>query len=648
MKNSLFIRTKFGWAIFLIGIIFLSPLSYAAEEEHFELKVVKGDKLINICQKYLEDPQKWKEVAAINKLKNPDLIYPGQKLIIPVHMLKGTPLEARVSFIKGEVIIQEKGKEEWIGLNLHDLVKQGSTIKTGNKAAVEITFEDGASFFLRANTTLGLTTAQKKGTFYTARKLFLQKGNTILRSVPPSGARSRSEVVTQNAVAGVRGTDFRASVDQEGTTRMEVLRGAIELEAQKKKVEVKEGEGSIVKKGEPPLKPRKLLPPPSPVDLEALYKSIPISIKFTQVEKANFYRIMLAKDREIKDIVYEKVIKPEEKFLLTGIDDGLYFLQSQSIDDLGIEGFPSPAHEIRIRINPLPPYIESPIKGAELKKKSVTFKWLKVPDAANYHFQMATESEFKSLIIDKKDIKDTGFIAENLEFKRYWFRLRSIAADGYEGLWSDPQSFIILPPPPAPPLEKPEISKEEITIRWRDLGKGIHYQFQMAKDRDFQQILHAQKVEKPEITLPKPKEIGTYYVRTKAVDPDGYAGDFSAPQSFEIKPPPPSAPVISKLEIGWQEICVSWNDLGKEMCYQFQLSEDAEFQKLLLEKKLDKPEIAFPKPTERGEYYVRVKAIDAEGRAGDYSAPQAFKLTHGIPCVPIGVLILWGLILLAL
>ncbi|MGC8809318.1 MAG: FecR domain-containing protein [bacterium] len=648
MKPPYLFQSKFWWVIILFVIIFSSPLSYAAEEENFELKVVKGDKLINICQKYLEDPQKWKEIAAINKLKNPDLIYPGQKLIIPVHLLKGTPLDARVSFIKGEVLIQEKGKEEWIGLNLKDIVKQGSTIKTGDKSAVEITFEDGASFYLRSNTTLGLTTARKKGNFYTARKLFLQKGNTILRSVPPSGARSRSEVVTQNAVAGVRGTDFRASVDQEETTRMEVLHGAIELEAKKQKVEVKEGEGSVVKKGEPPLKPRQLLPPPAPVDLELLYKSMPISIKFTSVEKAVFYRIMLARDKEIKDIVDEKVVKPEEKFFLAGIEDGLYYLQSQSIDDLGIEGFPSPPVELRIRINPFPPYIESPARGAELKKKSVTFRWLKVADAANYHLQIAAESEFKTLIIDKKDIKETEFIAENLEFKTYWFRLRSIAADGYEGLWSDPLSFTILPPPPAPPLEKPAVGKEEITIRWRDLGKGIHYQFQMARDRDFQQILHTQKVEKPEITLPKPKEIGTYYVRTKAIDPDGYAGDFSAPQSFEIKPPPPPAPVINKPEIRGQEIYVSWTDLGKEVHYHFQLSEDAEFQKLVLEKKLDKPEIVFPKPSEIGEYYGRVKAIDAAGRAGDYSVPQSFKLTHGIPYVPIGVLILLGLILLAL
>ncbi len=649
MKLPLLFQIKFCRVILLFAIIFSSPIAYGTEGEFFELKVVKGDKLINICQKYLEDSQKWREVAAVNKLKNPNLIYPGQTLLIPVQLLKGTPLEARVSFLKGEVIIQEKGKEEWIGLKLNELVKQGSTIKTADRSAVEVTFvEDGASFFLRANTTLGLTTAQKKGGFYTARKLFLQKGNTILRSIPPSGARSRSEIVTQNAVAGVRGTDFRAAVDQEETTRMEVLRGAIELMAQKQKVEVREGEGSIVKKGAPPLKPRKLLLPPAPLDLEPIYKSMPISIKFTSIEGATFYRIMLAKDKEMKDLVYEKVIRPDEKFLLVGIDDGLYFLQSHSIDDLGIEGIPLPPVELKIRINPLPPYIEAPARGAEFKKKSVTFKWLKVTDAVNYRLQVATESAFKTLIIDKKDITDTEFTLENLEFKRYWFRLKSIAADGYEGLWSDALSFIILPPPPAPPLQKPELGKEEITIRWQDLGKGIHYQFQMAKDRDFQQILHTQKVEKPEITLPKPQEFGTYYVRTKAIDADGYAGDFSMPQSFEIKPPPPPRPIINKPEIRWKEVYVSWNDLGKGMRYYFQLSEDAEFQKLLLEKELAKPAIILPKPLEFGEYYVRVKAIDAEGRVGDYSSSQSFKLTHGIPYIPIGVLILLGLILLGL
>lgn len=42
--------------------------------------VVKGDTLWSICKKHLGDGQKYKEIAKLNNLENPDKIYPGQKL----------------------------------------------------------------------------------------------------------------------------------------------------------------------------------------------------------------------------------------------------------------------------------------------------------------------------------------------------------------------------------------------------------------------------------------------------------------------------------------------------------------------------------------------------------------------------------------
>lgn len=44
--------------------------------------VKKDDCLINICKKELGDPNKWKEVAELNKLENANKIYPGQVLIL--------------------------------------------------------------------------------------------------------------------------------------------------------------------------------------------------------------------------------------------------------------------------------------------------------------------------------------------------------------------------------------------------------------------------------------------------------------------------------------------------------------------------------------------------------------------------------------
>ncbi|MDH4266749.1 MAG: FecR domain-containing protein, partial [Deltaproteobacteria bacterium] len=517
-------KSRLCLLVFLCFFLTLSFSAMAAEEEVVELKVAKDDSLINICKKYLEDPKQWTEVARVNRLKNPDRIYPGQILNIPVSLLKGTPLEARVTFIKGEVIFQDKETEGWTKLNLNDRVKQGSTIKTGDRSAVEITFEDGDSFFLRSNTTLGLTFAQRKGAFYKLRKLFLQKGRTVVRAIPSTGTKSSFEVGSRNAVAGVRGTEFRASVDPEDTTRMEVLKGAVGLEAMNQRVEVKEGEGSLVRKGEPPLKPRKLLPPPAPVDLEPLYRMMPLRFKFSGIEGANAYRVLLARERDFKDVVQEKLIRPSETLEMTGIEDGTYYLQSLSIDDLGMEGLPLRPMAIKVRVNPQPPFTEFPTDGAAYKKKTLTFKWLKVRDAWRYHIQIAEDQEFTIRIEDRKDIQQTEWLARDLNFQRYWFRISSIADDGYEGLWSDPLHFSVLPPPPAPPVEKPEVDQKEIIIRWRDLGKGIRYQFQMARDAGFKEIIVARELEKPEITLPKPEEIGTYYVRTKGIDPDGYAG----------------------------------------------------------------------------------------------------------------------------
>ena len=164
----------------------------------------------------------------------------------------------------------------------------------------------------------------------------------------------------------MRGTEFKTSVDPDETTRVEVLKGTVGLEAMNQRVEVNEGEGSLVRRGEPPLKPRKLLPAPAPIELEPLYRVMPLRLKFEVIEGALSYRVLLANDRDFKDVVQEKVIKPSEELEITGIEDGTYFLQSLSIDNFGIEGLPSSPEIIKVWLNPpQPPLIEWPVEGVE-------------------------------------------------------------------------------------------------------------------------------------------------------------------------------------------------------------------------------------------------------------------------------------------
>jgi len=153
----------------------------------------------------------------------------------------------------------------------------------------------------------------------------------------------------------------------------------------------------------------------------------------------------------------------------------------------------------------------------------------------SYHLQIAEDREFVRILLDKNDVTATEFISPPLEYKPYFFRVSSIARDGYEGIFSPTQRVTLVSPPPAPVIEKPEMDTKEIRLRWRSLGEGVTYRFQMSMDSEFRNILMDRKVEMPEMTLPRPKEAGKYYFRAKGIDREGYEGDFSLPQSYQIQ-----------------------------------------------------------------------------------------------------------------
>jgi hypothetical protein len=507
----------------------------AVDQQNIEIVVVEKDKLINICRKYLELPGKWSEIAKINRLSNPNLILPGQRLIIPVALLKGVPLGAKVSFIKGDVQTRSKYSELWRPLYVNDVVAQGDSIKTGDASTAEIMFEDSTSLLMRGNTAIEIRTSATKGFVFAMRDFFLSAGRTVSRLKAATGMEQRFKIYTPSAVAAARGTEFRVSVDTKDAARAEVLQGTIGVDAMEEKVAVSEGEGTLVRKNEPPLKPRKLLLPPSPLRVEPLYRVMPLVFNFEQVPGAFSYRVMLAKDRDLRDLIADGIVSPDQTVKVAGVEDGSYFMQSRSIDSDGLEGVPSELIGIRVRTNPLPPAIESPAVGDVFKGRTLKVKWQKVSDAVQYHLQIAEDKDFQSVVEEKKGLSETEYSAGSLSFKTYYFRVSSIAEDGYEGAWSKPLGITLAQLLSAPLLENPQINEKEINIRWSAPGEGATFHFQMARDREFQYILVDRSVDKTELALQKPDEAGTYYVRVSSIDATGYEGKFSPAKSFEIK-----------------------------------------------------------------------------------------------------------------
>ena len=58
------------------------------DDETMLITIEKGDTLWDLCQKHLENPLRWRELSQYNDFTNPDLIYPGETLRIPLAMAK--------------------------------------------------------------------------------------------------------------------------------------------------------------------------------------------------------------------------------------------------------------------------------------------------------------------------------------------------------------------------------------------------------------------------------------------------------------------------------------------------------------------------------------------------------------------------------
>ena len=340
---------------------------------------------------------------------------------------------------------------------------------------------------------------------------------------------------TPAAVAAARGTAFRVRVDGRGDTVSEVLDGRVDVGAMGRRVELAAGQGTRVKKGEPPIKPRPLLLPPELVGMEDLYRSLPFALTVKAVPEAVSHRFVLSRDESFKDVISERVLPVCQPFEVSQLDDGDYYLSVRSIDDAGLEGMPSKTKQVRVRVNPLPPFIQSPADGVSLKSKRVSLSWLHVAKAVQYEIELLPDSSSGSTGVQTIKTSQTGQDLTLTDFGDYSFRIRSIADDGFEGVWSDRINFRLIAPPPAPPLDKPQIEETLLRIRWKDQGPKMTYRCQIAKDQDFTELIADQTVSGPQLIVERPSRPGRYYVRTKTIDEDGYEGGFSEPQIFEIK-----------------------------------------------------------------------------------------------------------------
>lgn len=253
------------------------------------------------------------------------------------------------------------------------------------------------------------------------------------------------------------------------------------------------------------------------------------------------------------------------------------------------------------------------------------------PGASGYRVQVAGDDRFDLLLADVQSATTELRIA-GLADGRYPMRVRAVDANGLEG--RDAQALLVLKARPEPPLPRAPapgavIRCDAVEMAWTASSEAARYRLQLARagagDPFAQPLLDLKNLAATDYRATGLAP-GAYVWRVGALRADGDAGPFGDALGFELRALPPQPAPPGPPAVGDRGVRLFWQGLPGQR-FDLQVARDAAFERLVTAPTLEVAEfeLALPAP---GRYFVRLRARDADGFVGPWSAAQHFDVPN--------------------
>ena len=537
LTSSAFAASLALWA----GSLACAP-TLAAGEPMLEFKVVKQDTLSGLSRTVLVSPSAWREVARINKLRNPNLIRPGQVLRIPARLMRTRPVPATLVGVTGDVQVGTRAAAVGMPVAEGEAVRTGengsAVIELGDRSRVQVPPSSLAE--LAASRQVGgrvdappngASTSESAGWF--TGSLRLLRGSVevfatkVLRIKP-------LEVVTPTAVIGVRGTHYRVTFDEAAnrSTHSEVVEGKVRFDRADRATgtDLTAGFGAQADSAAStkPV-PTKMLDAPDLTPLPRRFER-PL-VRLTMPETNGPTRVQVAADPAFNATVNDQRAEAGAEVRIDGLADGNWNLRARRIGERGIEGRDTTIAFV-LKARPEPPAYSAPRADAKQAIGAVDFAWAQNVDAPGARIQVAQDAEFSTLVIDQDNVPDGRTRAELAAPGSYYWRLASIRPDGDHGPFGDPQRFE-LRPMPTPPAGGVSSDGKSLVYKWSG-RPGDRQLVELARDPQFNDIIARDQIDTAEWQPAVPASAGRYYFRYRSVESDGYVSPYSETLMIDV------------------------------------------------------------------------------------------------------------------
>ena len=514
-----------------------------AAEPTVAFTVNASDTMIGLSNSVLVSPDAWREVARLNRLPNPNRIWPGQVLVIPQRLMRWQAVPVALVSSSGDVRVNDAVVAAG---GTAVTLTEGQRLQTGDTGSAVLEMSDGSRFKLPPSSLAEVINSRR----YAARGgaapaadnspstgLFSGVLRVLSGSVEVFASKLQRarplEVTTPTAVVGVRGTHYRVSYDEAANraTRTEVLEGQVRADTADASAgaDVARAFGARLDAEAKPPAVVALLAAPNLGNLVPRFERPLVRFAFEPADGA--VRVQVAADASFDAVISDQRVAAGAEVRLAGLPDGDWHLRARRIDALGIEGFDA-VRGFVLKARPEPPPTRAPRANAKQPVGVVEFAWAENLEAKSYRLQVSQDAAFGALILDQANITGSSLKTDLPTAGSYFWRLASVRTNADSGPFGDALGFE-LKALPEPPKGGVSADGKQIVLTWSG-GTGDRQRVELARDAAFTDIVARAELATSEWAVEPSAGPGVYYFRYQSIEPDGYVSPYSSTLKLKV------------------------------------------------------------------------------------------------------------------
>ena len=259
------------------------------------------------------------------------------------------------------------------------------------------------------------------------------------------------------------------------------------------------------------------------------------------------------------------------------------------------------------------------VTGGKDSQGRPTLKWNAVSGAAKYEVYRARSKDGTYSLMSTQSATGYTNTSDLTNGNTYYYKVRALDADGTAGAWSSIVSVTYKQTLPAPTVTGGNDSQGRPTLKWNAVSGAAKYEVYRARSKDGTYSKYSTTTGTSYTNTSYIENGNTYYYKVRALDANGTAGAWSSVVSVTYKQTLP-APTVTGGNDAQGRPTLTWKAVSGAAKYEVYRarSKDGTYTKYSTTTGTAYTNSSYL--TSGATYYYKVRALDANGNAGPYSA----------------------------